>query len=106
MSDSYKKLFQGYISNAAGVLYTAGTTFGTIVKNMKIVNVTAAPVTFQLFRDGTAITNAITPSTWSVPANGHMEWDGTEAYANGETIQGVAGAANSLVLTISGDEVS
>ena len=106
MTDTYKKLFQGYLPASAGVLYTASTTFGTIVKHMTIVNTTGAPVTFQLFRGGTAASNAITPSTWSVPANGLMEWDGTDAYANTETIQGIAGAATSLLITIDGDEVS
>lgn len=109
MTDTYKTLYQGYLPTTAGALYTVPngpTALGAIVKHMTVVNVTGAAATFQLFRNGTAASNAITPSSMTVPANGLMEWDGTDAYLSADSIQGIASASNTLLITIDGDQVS
>ena len=106
MADAYKTLYQGQLPNAAATLATVGAAKSWIVKHIEIVNVTAGDLTWQLFRGGTTAAFAITPSTWTVLANGKCEWDGTIALATGETIAGVAGAATSVNCLICGDEVS
>jgi len=106
MADAYKTLYQGQLPSTVATLATVGGGKSWIVKHISIVNVTSGAVTFQLFRNGTTTAFAWTPAAISVPANGMAEWDGTEAMAATETIAGVASAATSLTMTMSGDEVS
>lgn len=106
MADAYKTLYQGQLPSTVATLATVGGGKSWIVKHISIVNVTAGAVTFQLFKNGTTTPYAWTPAAISVPANGMAEWDGTEAMAATETIAGVASAATSLTMTMSGDEVS
>jgi hypothetical protein len=106
MADAYKVLYQGQLPNAAATLATVGGAKSWIVKHIDIVNTTSGDLTWQLFRNGTTAPFAITPSGWTVPANGKVEWDGTMALAAAETIAGVAQAAASVNCIICGDEVS
>jgi hypothetical protein len=104
MADAYKTLYQGQLPNAAATLATVGGAKSWIVKHIGLANNTAGAVTWQLFRNGTAAANL-----WiggSIPANGYAEWDGQEALATAETFAGIAATANSVTITISGDEVS
>jgi hypothetical protein len=107
VADAYKTLIQAVITASAATLGAAvpgGKSW--IVKHIAVVNVTSGAITFQLFRNGTASTNAWTQAAISVPANGMAEWDGTEAMAAAETLAGVASLTNSLYLTASGDEIT
>lgn len=106
MADAYKPFYQGQLPSTVGTLATVGGGKSWIVKNISIVNTSASPVTFQLFKNGTTGAYAITPSGMTVPANGMVEWDGTRAFAASDYIAGVAGSATTLSMEMSGDEVS
>ena len=106
MADNYKTLYQGQLPSSVATLATVGGSKWWIVKHIVIVNVTSGAVTFQLFKNGTTTPFAWTPAAISVPANGMAEWDGSEAMAAAEYLAGVASAATSLTMTVSGDEVS
>jgi len=105
MTDTYQKLYQGQLTTGATTLYSAITASGTILKHISVINVTSGVVQFQLFRDGIASTNAITPY-WPVSASGAYEWDGTMALGNGDTLNGLASAVSAITVTIDGDVVS
>ena len=104
MADAYKTIYQGQLPSTVAVLATVGASKSWILKHYSIRNITAGAVTYELFKNGT--TGDYSWDKGEVPANGKVEWDGTEGFATGETIAGVAGAATSLTLTISGDEVT
>ncbi len=106
MADAYKTLYQGQLPASVTTLATVGASKSWIVKHIKIVNTSGAPVTFQLFKNGTTAAFAWTPAGWSIPANGAAEWDGTMSMATTEYIAGVAGSAATLTMTMDGDEVS
>lgn len=104
MADAYKTLYQGQLPASVTVLATVGASKSWIAKHIAIRNVTAGAVSFQLFRNGT--TAAFSWFAAVIPAGGLAGWDGTEAFATGETIAGVASAATSLSMLMTGDEVS
>lgn len=106
MADAYKTLYQGQLPSTVATLATVGGGKSWIVKHISVVNTTAGAVTFGLYKNGTTAAFAWSPGAISVPAGGMAEWDGTEAMAAAEYIAGVASAATSLTVTISGDEVS
>lgn len=104
-TDDYKLLYQGQLPSSVGTLATVTSGKSWIVKHKSIVNNDSSARTYQLFRQGTAEANAITPIA-TIPAGGMAEWDGTMAMASGETLRGGASVATKLTLTISGDEVT
>jgi hypothetical protein len=106
MADSYKTLYQGQLPASVTTLATVGALKSWIVKHISIVNTTSGAVTFQLFKNGATAAFAWSPTAIPVPANGMCEWDGTEAFAAAEYIAGIASAATSLTMTMSGDEIS
>ena len=59
--ETFKILYQGQLSTTAGVLYTAPASTQSFIKSITIVNTSDSTVTFQLYNNGTANTNAITP---------------------------------------------
>jgi len=106
MTDTITTLYQGQLPATNGSpLFTASSTYGAIVKSIILVN-TGAATTFQLFKKGTAASNAITPS-WPIPANGMAQLSGeTIGFANGDTFYGVAGVASQVTCTVDGDVLS
>lgn len=106
MADTYKILYQGQLPATVGTLCTVGVAKMWIIKHMTIVNVTTVERTFQLFINGTASANAITP-TMQIPGKSMAEWDGTQALNASEYLAGLCNEdGTSLTLTIDGDEIS
>lgn len=103
MADAYKTLYQGQLPSTVGTLYTAPTA--CVIKCIVLVNTASSAQTFQLFKKGTAATNAWTP-VWTIPSLGSMQWDGTESLTSGDTLSGVGQTATTITVTISGDEVT
>lgn len=104
MADAYQKLYQGQPASTGTVLFTSAGM--TIMKHIAVVNQDTADRTVAFYRGGQATTNQ-----WSaamlVKANGGMaEWDGTEAFANGETLEAIASVSAKLTTTVSGDVVT
>lgn len=69
-TETYKILYQGQLPAAAATLYTVPASTTAFIKTISVVNNDAgASHQFQLFVDGTANANAITPLV-TVPAGG------------------------------------
>jgi hypothetical protein len=107
VTDTITTFYNGYLPTVVTVaLFTAGSTYGAIVKNIVLVN-NGAATTFQFFKNGNTAAHAITPSGWTVSANGMVQLSGeTIGFANGDTLYGEAGVANQVTCTIDGDALS
>ncbi len=106
MTDTITTFYNAQLPNSVTLLFTAGSTFGAIIKNIVLVN-TGAATTFQFFKNGNTAAHAITPSGWTIPANGMAQQSGeTIGFANGDTLYGVAGVASQVTCTIDGDALS
>ena len=103
------------LPSSTGTLYTspAAPGVGTQVTSTKLVNTTAAPVLVTIYvveSGGTAADNRALCKNFSVPADGlpYELLEGAEAqfYLNaGDTLQGLAGAASSITIHLSGVEL-
>lgn len=60
-TETYKILDQRQLSATPGTIYTAPSSTTTFIRSISIINTDTASHTFQLFVNGTANTNAITP---------------------------------------------
>ena len=106
MTDTITTFYNAQLSNTVTLLFTASSTFGAIIKNIVLVN-TGAATTFQFFKNGSTAVHAITPASWTVPANGMAQLSGeTIGMGNGDTMYGVAGVATQVTCTIDGDALS
>lgn len=105
MADSYKRIYQGQLATASGVVYTVPSGTQAIIKSIRVVNTSATATTVKLWNGGSADSNVILPPT-SIDAGGFAEFDGTLTLAAADTIAAQAGAATSLTMTIHGLEVS
>lgn len=109
MTDTITTFYNAQLPNTPTLLFTVtgGTmTYGAIIKNIVLVN-TGAATTFQFFKNGSTAAHAITPSGWTVPANGMAQLSGeTIGFANGDTLYGVAGVAAQVTCTTDGDALS
>lgn len=105
MTDTFKKLYQGVLPAAAGVLATVGAGKTWIIKGIALVNTSGADQTAALWDGGTADGNAILPPS-TIVAGGMAQFDGVLTLAAASTLQGKAGAATSITITVYGDEVS
>lgn len=103
MADAFKKLYQGQLPSSVATLYTAASQ--AVVRHWTCVNNDTVARTFALYRDGTGVTNLITPPATLIPPGGMAEFDGAEAFALGDTLRGVASVASMLSLTVTGDEM-
>lgn len=105
MADLYKTLYQGQPTASITTLATVGAGKAWIVKHWTARNNDSAARTLTLYKNGSAAANILTPAV-SIPAGGMVEWDGTMALGDGDTLRGVASAASQVTLTVDGDEVS
>ena len=105
MADAFKKLYQGALPASAGVLATVGAGKTWLVKAIALVNTSGTDRTAALWDGGVADGNAILPPAVIV-AGGMAYFDGMITLAAGATLQGQAGAATSITITVYGDEVS
>ncbi len=105
MTDTYKKLFQGQLPNAAAAQYTVPGATQAIIRTMILVNTSAAPVNVSLFTDGSANANKIL-DTYTIPANSRIELNAVVTLNAAGAIWGVASAATTVTLTIFGLEIS
>jgi hypothetical protein len=104
MSDSFKLLFQGAISDSQTVLYTVTST-STIIRHMFIVNTTGSTVSLAMWRNGLTDSYIIVPNL--VLNNGESaEWEGVMSLLLGESIAATSSINNGLTITIDGDEIT
>lgn len=107
MTDTYKKLAQAELAQdpATTTIYTVSGSTQAIIKHMAVVNSTAGPVTFKLWRDGAADVNLVT-ATVILKSNAFGEWDGTIFMEAGDTLVGQSDTASAVTITVDGDEVT
>lgn len=89
--ESYKKLAQGQVSVAVGVLYTVPALTTAFVKAMSFANTAGIGVAVTLYIDGTTAAQQIVRQV--IPANGVAIWagDGWQVHdANGALLTSTA----------------
>ncbi len=93
------------VSTSNTVFYTVPTGVTTIVRNIHIAGASSSTTTISL---AIGVTTAPNSLYWgyTVPQNSAFDWSGFLVLAAGETLQGLAGQASLLTLTVSGIEVS
>lgn len=101
MADTFKVLAQGQLAASVATIYTAATA--AVVKGVRVVNDSGTARTFQLFVNGTAAANAVTP-TITLAAGSMWISDDVITLAATGTIAGVAAVATTLTFTILGME--
>lgn len=105
MTDTYKKLFQGQLPNAAAAQYTVPGGAQAIIRSVLLVNTTAGAITVSLYTDGSGAANKIL-DTYTIPANTRVSLNDVMTLAAGGAVWGVASAATSVTMTIFGLEIS
>jgi hypothetical protein len=106
MTDTYKLLYSGQPAAAGTTLITVGTGKSQILKHIVCVNTDTSDRTIQFYRNGTNAAHK-----WGAPMlikanDGFVEWDGTEAMGDGDTLYAVASVDTKITVTVTGDEVS
>ncbi len=105
-TDTYKLLYSGQPATTGTTLITVGAGKMQIVKHIAVINTDTSDRTIQFFRNGTDAAHQWTP-VLLVKANGGMvEFDGTEAMGDGDTLYAVTSVNTKLSVTVTGDEVS
>lgn len=95
-ADTFKKLYQGQLPNAAATLYTVPASTQGLIKSIFLVNTTASAVTVTLYVDGTAASNQVFAVT--LPANGTATYDtnGWQILSSLGVLQVSSGGAGAL----------
>lgn len=84
-TEVYKVLDQRQLAAAAATIYTAPTSTTAFIRTITVVNNDTVNRTFQLFRGGTAASNAITPSFTIKPKYTYTYEDGVGWRAMSDT---------------------
>lgn len=105
MTDTYKVLSQTQLPNAAAAQYTVPGATSAIVRSIVLVNTSASPVIVSLFVNGSGAANKILDA-YSIPANTRVELNAVMTLAATNTIQGVAGTAAVVTMSVFGLEIS
>lgn len=105
-TEAYKKLAQGLIPLAVGILYTVPVGAQTIVKHIVITNNTASTVAnVYLYHDGTGDTQILLPGV-DLAAGEWAEFEGTITMEDSDTLQAKAGTDAVLGITVHGLELT
>lgn len=105
MTDTYKKLFQGQLPNAAAAQYTVPGATQAIIRSIVLVNTSGSAVTVSLFTDGSAASNKIL-DTYSIPANTRVSLNDVVTLGAAGAIWGVASVAATVTMSVFGLEIS
>jgi len=82
MTETYKVLYQGQLPAAATILYTVPAQLTAFIKSVSVVNTDAVlGHQFQLFVNGSAAANAITPFV-TVPAGGMATYEDGKGWSS------------------------
>jgi hypothetical protein len=97
-----------YISNAAANIYTPpASTIYTVIRHIHIANVTTTPKQFSLYVGATGGSAGGTElfKDMTVDANRTFDWYCNRKMLSTDFLTGVASAANSLTITVDGEQV-
>ena len=107
-NEEYKELDQRQMGTSDTAHYTVPTGKTAIIRQITIVNATAAPITVKLWHtNGAAGTDAtlILPVT-TILANGFATFDGVIVADAGDTIRALSNTASAATVTIYGAELT
>lgn len=97
-----------FLANAAADIYTPpASTIYTNIKHIHISNVTAGSVTFTLYVGATGGSSAGTElfKAYPIAANSSFDYYCNMKMLSTDFLTGLASAANSLVITVEGEQV-
>jgi hypothetical protein len=104
-----KKLGRSQLGTGTGTtIYTVPTGQRCQVEDITIANTTSLAATCSIHlvpSGGSAAANNAMFGTVTIPANTTIQWTGMQVLNAGDFIQGIAGAATSITVHISGDEI-
>lgn len=98
------KVAQAAIGTALSTLYTVPASSDLLVKDFDICNTTVTPITVTVYfvpSGGTAGAANSLMSGYSIPAQGLVQWSGTQVLNAGDFIQVIASSAG-CTINISG----
>ena len=105
MVDTYKTVYNGQPASTGTTLYTAPAG-GAIIKHITALNTDTSDRTIQFYRNGTDAAHQWTAAMVVKANDGFVEFDGTEAMGNGDTLYAVASVSSKVNVMVSGDELS
>jgi hypothetical protein len=107
LPETYKRFYQGQPGTAAAQVYQApaAPAFGSVMRQIRAVNMGTVTATVGVFHGGTAVGNRILPDVPLAPGE-WLEDDLSAMMAPGDTLAAVASVANAITLTIYGVELS
>lgn len=94
------KIAQGGIGTTLSTLYTVPAASTLIIKDFDICNTTALVLTVTVYlvpSGGAAGTNNTIVPAYAIPANGMIQWAGTQVLNTGDSIQVIASATGSTI---------
>lgn len=108
MADVLKRLAgPTQLASSSASIYTVPALTTTVIRNIHVVNTTSGGVTFNLLVNAAASSTATALFySYNVAPYGVVDWSGMIVLNAADYLTSLAGVATSLVLTISGVEVS
>jgi len=100
------KLGRGAVGSTVSTFYTVPVLTRTFVKDIDIANTTTSTINATVYlveSGGTAGTSNALLYSVMVPANGTLQWTGSQIIHAGDTIQAL-GSTTGLTINISGGE--
>lgn len=95
-----------YMQTASTNHYQVPTATTCIIRNIHITNTTANLLSFNLAIGSATVISNCFYYQFPVPPNGAVDWSGFMVMAAAEQLQSQASVGSSLLLTVSGIEVS
>jgi hypothetical protein len=105
MTDTFLKLGQQVLSVTTPVTVYTSSGAQSIVRHIRVVNTDTVARTITLFDGGSGVGNTILPAT-TIQQGGVLEMDIFITMASGGTILATASAANVLVITLYGMQIT
>lgn len=108
ITNGVTNLLNALLTSVAGGVNVTCTQPYVLIRHMRVLNKTAAPVTLTMYKGGTGASVAGTELDFggtSVPANSYLDWYGELRLDSGDFITGIAGSNTALVLNVDQTEI-
>lgn len=108
ITNGVTNLLNALLTSAAGGVNIACTQPYVLIRHMRVLNKTAAPVTLTMYKGGTGASVAGTELDFggtSVPANSYLDWYGELRLDSTDFVTGIAGSNTALVLNVDQAEI-
>ncbi len=105
MAEAYKKLAHPTVGTGIGTVYTAPAATQAIVKHIRWVNVSGSAATVKMWHGGTTDAFIVMPAV-TIGAGEFLEFEGTLCFQATNTLHMQASAANAIVASVYGLEIT